>query len=102
MSNMECPLPKRSQLRAARSQEAKSSRPITAEIPQAVAPPPLPPTTPPARATASPTLAPMSLPPSVELVTEPDLDYSDADYDDYGDLDDAYTGYDGEEYEEDM
>jgi len=42
----------------------------------------------------------MSLPPSVELVTEPDLDYSDADYDDYADLDDAYTGYDGEEYEE--
>ncbi len=97
---MECPLPKRSQLRAARSQEAESSRPITAEIPQDVAPPPLPPTTPPARATASPTLAPMSLPPSVELVTEPDLDYSDADYDDYDDLDDAYTGYDGEEYEE--
>ena len=100
MSDMECPLPKRSQLRAARSQEAESSRPITAEIPQDVAPPPLPPTTPPARATASPTLAPMSLPPSVELVTEPDLDYSDAAYDDYDDLDDAYTGYDGEEYEE--
>ena len=97
---MECPLPKRSQLRAARSQESESSRPITAEIPQDVAPPPLPPTTPPARPTASPTLAPMSLPPSVELVTEPDLDYSDADYDDYDDLDDAYTGYDGEEYEE--
>ena len=94
---MECPLPKRSQLRAARSQETELSRSITPEILPDVAPPPLPPTTPPVRATASATLAPMSLPPSVELVTEPEPDYSDVDYDD---LDDDYTGYDGEVYEE--
>ena len=88
MSNMECPLPKRSQLRAARSRAGDEEKYTTAEIPADVAPTPMQPVAPepvqpvapePVQRVAPPPRAytprepsfESALPPSVELLPQP-------------------------------
>ena len=87
MSNMECPLPKRSQLRAARSRAGDEEKYTTAEIPADVAPEPVQPVAPepvqrvapePVQRVAPPPRAytprqpsfESALPPSVELLPQ--------------------------------